>query len=124
MRVRPDEVFNISMNLLDGSLQESGIWGLRVDYWDEYTSSYPPESSLFFYDIKEPLTVRPSSKSFLHLLLLNLCKPLLYLHAQVCRSVFYNSTCFSSFSQSCIPSINQEFGILYLLITVLVYIEV
>ena len=58
MRVRPDEVFNISMNLLDGSLQESGIWGLRVDYWDEYTSSYPPESSLFFYDIKEPLTVR------------------------------------------------------------------
>ena len=61
VRVRPDEVFNISMNLLDGSLQESGIWGLRVDYWDEYTSSYPPESSLFFYDIKEPLTVRVCS---------------------------------------------------------------
>ena len=57
VRVRPDEVFNISMHLLDGSLRQSGIWGLRVDYWDDYTSSYPPESSLFFYDIKENLTV-------------------------------------------------------------------
>lgn len=52
-----DEVFNISMSLLDGSLREAGIWGLRVDYWDDETSSYPPESSLFFYDIKENLTV-------------------------------------------------------------------
>lgn len=57
MRVRPDEAFNISMTLLDGGLQESGIWGLRVEFWDDLSSSYAPESSLFFYDIKENLTV-------------------------------------------------------------------
>lgn len=45
------------MTLSDGQLRESGIWGMRVDYWDDVTSSYPPESSLFFYDIKENLTV-------------------------------------------------------------------
>lgn len=59
VRVRTDEAFNISMTLLDGRLKDSGIWGMRVDYWDELTNSYPPESSLFFYDIKENLTVRP-----------------------------------------------------------------
>lgn len=57
VRVQPNEIFNISMHLLDGSLKPTGIWGLRVDYWDEITYSYPPESSLFFYDIRENLKV-------------------------------------------------------------------
>ena len=60
MRVRPDEAFNISMTLQDGKLKESGIWGLRVEYWDDIKNSYAPESSLFFYDIKENLTVSPA----------------------------------------------------------------
>ena len=50
VRVRTDEIFNISMALLDGSIQDNGIWGLRVDFWDDITDSYPPASSLFFYD--------------------------------------------------------------------------
>ena len=59
VRVRPDESFNISMNLVDGHIRDTGIWGMRVDYWDDQSSSYPPQSSLFFYDIKENLTVSP-----------------------------------------------------------------
>ena len=38
------------MRLLDGAVEQSGVWGMRVDYWDEATSSFPPNSSYFFYD--------------------------------------------------------------------------
>lgn len=57
MRVRTDEIFNISMSLMDGEVRPGGIWGLRVDYWDEDSSSYPPEASLFFYDTNTTFTV-------------------------------------------------------------------
>ena len=50
MRVRPEEVFNISLMLSDGTVQPDGTWGMRVDYWDEITDSYTPGSSLFFYE--------------------------------------------------------------------------
>lgn len=57
MRVQPDEVFNISMTLMDGQIREGGIWGLRVDYWDDVSDSYPPGSSLFFYDTSANIQV-------------------------------------------------------------------
>ena len=38
------------MRLMDGTVEKGGIWGMRVDYWDEASGSFPPESSYFFYD--------------------------------------------------------------------------
>ena len=38
------------MRLLDGAVERSGVWGLRVDYWDEASGSFPPNASYFFYD--------------------------------------------------------------------------
>ena len=61
MRVRPDEVFNISMRLHDGNIREGGIWGLRVDFWDDVTDTYPPASSLFFYDVSAEVKVGMAS---------------------------------------------------------------
>ena len=61
VRVRPDEVFNISMRLHDGNIREGGIWGLRVDFWDDVTDTYPPASSLFFYDVSAEMKVGMAS---------------------------------------------------------------
>lgn len=38
------------MRLMDGTVEQGGIWGVRIDYWDEATSSFPPNSSYFFHD--------------------------------------------------------------------------
>ena len=68
VRVQPDEMFNISMSLLDGEIREGGIWGMRVDYWDDVSNSYPPGSSLFFYDSTANIQVGflPDTPQYLH----------------------------------------------------------
>ena len=53
--------YNISIVLMDGEITDEGIYGLRVDYWDEASLSFPPESSLFFYDAQQELMVSDSS---------------------------------------------------------------
>lgn len=58
VRADVEQQYTINMVLMDGELVEHGIYGLRVDYWDEDSKCFPPESSLFFYDaghdFKEP----------------------------------------------------------------------
>lgn len=50
VRADVEQQYTINMVLMDGELVEHGIYGLRVDYWDEDSKCFPPESSLFFYD--------------------------------------------------------------------------
>lgn len=35
---------------MDGEIQEGGIWGMKVEFWDDDYHRWVPESSLFFYD--------------------------------------------------------------------------
>lgn len=57
IRADATQQYNISFSLMDGEITEGGIYGLRVDYWDEATNSFPPESSYFFYDISHDFKV-------------------------------------------------------------------
>ena len=50
IRADLSQTYNFSMRLMDGTVEQGGVWGMRIDYWDEATSSFPPESSYFFYD--------------------------------------------------------------------------
>ena len=50
MRVPPHERFNISMNILDGTVQEGGICGIKIEYWDDIHHRWDPESAIMFYD--------------------------------------------------------------------------
>ena len=57
IRADATQQYNITIELLDGEIMAGGIYGLRVDYWDEHSSNFPPGSSLFFYDVSHILTV-------------------------------------------------------------------
>ena len=57
IRADSTQQYNISISLMDGEITKGGIYGLRVDYWDEASNSFPPKSSYFFYDASHDFQV-------------------------------------------------------------------
>lgn len=63
MRVPVYERFNISMHLMDGQIQDRGIWGMKVEFWDDHYHRWAPEASLFFYDHRIQMKVHLLSQN-------------------------------------------------------------
>lgn len=57
MLVDPSTIFNITMTFFNLAPPPNTPYiGMRVDFWDPTTSSFPPNSSIFFYQTGTQVT--------------------------------------------------------------------